>query len=219
MEAEVQQRTRFTIMQTVVGESFFFASSWEHIYIISSYHLVITTQNNKNKPTLQSGQYILIHQNPSFEAETESTWHVGVHGEYNLVVYRNKQPTPDRPSLAFQSKRPDRPGSLINVATWQRDKNIGMSATLFRAVDFLCETLQGNFTETPLNLPFDQLYLMWREVAQDLWTDIKERFSVVNGPRIQQLKTELADCKQKGLTIVNYYGKLKILWDELANFE
>ncbi|KAK2976865.1 hypothetical protein RJ640_009316 [Escallonia rubra] len=39
------------------------------------------------------------------------------------------------------------------------------------------------------------------EVAQDLWTIIKERFSVVNGPRIQQLKTELADCKHKGLTI------------------
>ncbi|KAK2965325.1 hypothetical protein RJ640_013788 [Escallonia rubra] len=57
------------------------------------------------------------------------------------------------------------------------------------------------------------------EVAHDLWTDIKERFSVVNGPRIQQLKTELADCKQKGLTIVNYYGKLKMIWDELANFE
>ncbi|KAK3019895.1 hypothetical protein RJ639_002944 [Escallonia herrerae] len=33
------------------------------------------------------------------------------------------------------------------------------------------------------------------EVAQDLWTDIKERFSVVNGSRIQQLKTELADYK------------------------
>ncbi|KAK3012177.1 hypothetical protein RJ639_010476 [Escallonia herrerae] len=57
------------------------------------------------------------------------------------------------------------------------------------------------------------------EVAHDLWTYIKEQFFVVNGPRIQQLKTELADCKQKSLTIVNYYGKLKMIWDELANFE
>ncbi|KAK3020784.1 hypothetical protein RJ639_045856 [Escallonia herrerae] len=57
------------------------------------------------------------------------------------------------------------------------------------------------------------------EVAQDLWTDINERFLVINGPRIQQLKTKLANCKQKGLTIVNYYGRLKMLWDELANFE
>ncbi|KAK2983733.1 hypothetical protein RJ640_024086 [Escallonia rubra] len=57
------------------------------------------------------------------------------------------------------------------------------------------------------------------EVAQDLWTYIKELFLVVNGQRIQQLKTELADCKQKGLTIVTYYGKLKMLCDELANFK
>ena len=57
------------------------------------------------------------------------------------------------------------------------------------------------------------------EVAQDLWIDIKERFSVANGPRIQQLKAELAECKQKGMTIVAYYGKFKKLWEELANHE
>ncbi|KAH9697023.1 hypothetical protein KPL71_023424 [Citrus sinensis] len=31
-----------------------------------------------------------------------------------------------------------------------------------------------------------------------LWDDIKERFSVGNGPRVQQLKSELANCKQQG---------------------
>ena len=49
------------------------------------------------------------------------------------------------------------------------------------------------------------------EVAKDLWNDIKERFSITNGPRIQQLKSELVDCKQKGMTIADYYGKLKQL--------
>ena len=57
------------------------------------------------------------------------------------------------------------------------------------------------------------------EVAQDLWEDIKERFSIMNGPRIQQLKAELVECKQRGLTIVAYYGELKKLWEELGNFE
>lgn len=41
----------------------------------------------------------------------------------------------------------------------------------------------------------------------------------MNGPRIQQLKTELVECKQKGLTIVTYYGKLKKLWEELVNYD
>jgi len=49
--------------------------------------------------------------------------------------------------------------------------------------------------------------------------DLKERFSVINGPRIQQLKAKLADCKQHVMTMVNYYGKLKTLWDELEMYE
>ena len=59
----------------------------------------------------------------------------------------------------------------------------------------------------------------YTENAATLWQDIKERFSVANGPRIQQLKAELADCKQKGLSIVAYYGKLKLLWDELMDYD
>ena len=57
------------------------------------------------------------------------------------------------------------------------------------------------------------------EVAKDLWNDIKERFSIINGPRIQQLKSDLTECRQKGITIADYYGKLKQLWDELDNYE
>ncbi|KAJ8628491.1 hypothetical protein MRB53_021798 [Persea americana] len=57
------------------------------------------------------------------------------------------------------------------------------------------------------------------EIAKDLWDDIKERFSVGNGPRIQQLKSELANCQQVGLPIVTYYGKLKQIWEELANYD
>ncbi|GKC77377.1 retrovirus-related pol polyprotein from transposon TNT 1-94 [Tanacetum coccineum] len=56
------------------------------------------------------------------------------------------------------------------------------------------------------------------EIAKDLWDDIKDRFSVTNGPRIQQLKSDLAGCRQKGMTIVNYYGCLKQILDELGNF-
>lgn len=42
---------------------------------------------------------------------------------------------------------------------------------------------------------------------------------MVNGPRIQQIKSEITECKQRGMSIVNYYGKLKQLWDELANYD
>jgi len=55
--------------------------------------------------------------------------------------------------------------------------------------------------------------------ATSLWQDIKDRFLIANRPRVHQLKAELADCKQKGLSIVAYYGKLKLLWDELMDYE
>ncbi|CAL9218576.1 unnamed protein product, partial [Arabidopsis halleri] len=55
-----------------------------------------------------------------------------------------------------------------------------------------------------------------RDVAQDLWEHLKKRFSVMNGSRLQQLKSELACCKQRGLAIEAYYGKLTRIWDNLA---
>ncbi|VFQ70890.1 unnamed protein product [Cuscuta campestris] len=52
-----------------------------------------------------------------------------------------------------------------------------------------------------------------------LWSDLEARFSVVNGPRVQQLKRDLAECKQKNLSVMEYYGKMKKLWDDLADLE
>lgn len=49
-----------------------------------------------------------------------------------------------------------------------------------------------------------QSTMSYAENTKDLWTDIKERFSTVNGPRIQQLKSDLVRCKQDGMTVVAY---------------
>ncbi|XP_071900938.1 uncharacterized protein [Coffea arabica] len=49
------------------------------------------------------------------------------------------------------------------------------------------------------------------EIAKNLWEDIQERFSIANGPQVQQIKGEIAEWKQQGLPIVTYYGKLKQL--------
>lgn len=57
-----------------------------------------------------------------------------------------------------------------------------------------------------------------RDVAKDLWDHLKKRFSVMNGPKLQQIKSELAGCKQRGLSIENYYGKLTKIWDSMASF-
>jgi hypothetical protein len=49
--------------------------------------------------------------------------------------------------------------------------------------------------------------ISYRENVQDLWEDMKERFFVMNGPRIQQLKSDLAGRMQGRMMVVAYYGK------------
>ncbi|XP_023642613.1 uncharacterized protein LOC111831695 [Capsella rubella] len=55
--------------------------------------------------------------------------------------------------------------------------------------------------------------------SHELWTHLQKRFGTKNGQRIQRLKTELATCRQKGLAIETYYGKLSQLWRSLADYQ
>ncbi|KNA05415.1 hypothetical protein SOVF_190600, partial [Spinacia oleracea] len=54
--------------------------------------------------------------------------------------------------------------------------------------------------------------------VKDMWDDIKERFSIGNGPRINELKHQIANCEQQGDSVVTYYGRLRKLWEELAAY-
>ncbi|KAG7578844.1 Zinc finger CCHC-type [Arabidopsis thaliana x Arabidopsis arenosa] len=55
-----------------------------------------------------------------------------------------------------------------------------------------------------------------REIAKDLWDIIKKRFSVKSGARLQQLRNSLANCKQNGSTVDEYFGRLTKLWDWIS---
>ncbi|XP_074277366.1 uncharacterized protein LOC141601004 [Silene latifolia] len=52
----------------------------------------------------------------------------------------------------------------------------------------------------------------------EIWDELKERYTTRNEPRVHQLKSELNELKQGKLTIVEYYTKLKGVWDELASY-
>ena len=59
---------------------------------------------------------------------------------------------------------------------------------------------------------YDDAYLLWKH--------LKERFSDVNGPRVQQLKSNISRCEQSAdMSVSTYYGKLNVLWDELSHHE
>lgn len=52
--------------------------------------------------------------------------------------------------------------------------------------------------------------------ASQLWSSLKQRFSVGNKVRIHQIKAQLAGCRQEGQSVLEYYGRLCTLWEELA---
>ncbi|KAH7567201.1 hypothetical protein JRO89_XS07G0030900 [Xanthoceras sorbifolium] len=49
----------------------------------------------------------------------------------------------------------------------------------------------------------------------DMWEDIRQRFSVGNRPRIHELTSQLTRL-EGGDSVVDYYGKIRMIWDELA---
>lgn len=55
--------------------------------------------------------------------------------------------------------------------------------------------------------------------AQKLWESLRFRFSVKNGTRLHQLQDEITNCKQNGQTVLEYYGRLTKLWEELQNMK
>ncbi|KAK6150364.1 hypothetical protein DH2020_015296 [Rehmannia glutinosa] len=52
--------------------------------------------------------------------------------------------------------------------------------------------------------------------AKELWDDIAKRFGDCNGPMIYQLERDIANMNQRNIFVVEYFTKLKKLWDELA---
>jgi hypothetical protein len=58
--------------------------------------------------------------------------------------------------------------------------------------------------------------VIYCNLASDIWSDLKERFSQVNGPRMFQLEQDISTLVQGTMPIATYFTKLKGLWDELS---
>lgn len=60
---------------------------------------------------------------------------------------------------------------------------------------------------------------MYIESSKELWDDLTERYAQTNAPLVFQLKRNLANLKQENLSVVDYYAKMKRLWDEIQSVE
>lgn len=55
-----------------------------------------------------------------------------------------------------------------------------------------------------------------KEVAKDLWDHIKRHFAVNISALFQQLRGQLAACRQSGSSVNDYFGRLTKIWDAMA---
>ncbi|XP_020265950.1 uncharacterized protein LOC109841405 [Asparagus officinalis] len=60
--------------------------------------------------------------------------------------------------------------------------------------------------------------IAYEETAKAIWEDLRDRFSIVNAPRIHELKGQIASTRQNGMSVMAYYTQLKSMWDELYNY-
>jgi len=50
-----------------------------------------------------------------------------------------------------------------------------------------------------------------------MWMNLEQRYAVTNIPKVHRLKASMAECKQGGMEVVDFYAKLASLWSELEN--
>lgn len=55
--------------------------------------------------------------------------------------------------------------------------------------------------------------------AHKLWENLKTRFSVGNKVRVHQLMAKLAMCHQDGQAVIDYYGRLAKIWEEIQIYK
>jgi hypothetical protein len=61
--------------------------------------------------------------------------------------------------------------------------------------------------------------IIYIDSAADMWTDLQDRFSQLNGPRIFQLQQNMSSLSQNNDSVSTYFTALKGLWDELDNHQ
>lgn len=55
--------------------------------------------------------------------------------------------------------------------------------------------------------------------VEEIWCDLKSRYSHGDLLRISALQLEASSIKQGDLFVIDYFTQLRIIWDELENFQ
>ncbi|XP_042035043.1 uncharacterized protein LOC121781364 [Salvia splendens] len=59
--------------------------------------------------------------------------------------------------------------------------------------------------------------IMYLDDAYEIWSDLKERFSIGDSARLYQLRQQLVSLSQGNSDVSSYFTNLRIVWDEFKN--
>lgn len=66
--------------------------------------------------------------------------------------------------------------------------------------------------------PKIQAGIIYKDTTLEIWNDLKETFCKGNGPKIFNLQKQIAELHQSEAFITDFFTLLKVLWDQLQNF-
>lgn len=199
----------------------------QHVSIVPDENQSI--HNNSGLSTVNPGD---IHQTPVNSGESSRIFspldaNFVDNNSHPLFLHNN-----DHPGLVLIAKKLTGPD---NYAPWSRSMQIALNARNKFGI------VNGSFKKPASTSP---LCLQWERVndlvitwilnsvvddisdglnyvttAAEIWTELAERFSSVNGHRVYQLMKDIHSQEQGNRSVEVYFHKLKGLWDEYAVLE
>nr|GMC86442.1 UBN2_3 domain-containing protein [Ipomoea batatas] len=170
--------------------------------------------NNSNESTINTGYGSAIQQQPSivpFDAENPYYLHssdgTGTTLVGNVLTgIDNYNPWARAMTMALKGRNkfcfvdgslPMPDVAHPDHASWHRVNNMVMS--------WILNSIHSSLANT----------VLYSTDAASAWTDLQERFSTANGPRIYEIEKRISTFSQRDASIADYHNHLSALWDEL----
>ena len=151
-------------------------------------------------------------------------------------------PTWEKPSSPYFLHSSENPGLILvnqplteeNYATWSRAIIYALDSK--NKIDFVDGTIKAPTSSSDPIFPTwkkcNIMVLSWLinsmskdlissviylNTAQEVWIDLKNRFSQSNGLRVFELRRMVSTLSLDNLSVSSYYTRFKVIWDELVN--
>lgn len=162
-------------------------------------------------------------------------------GDDNSALSHTNPSTAIDPTSSIYYLHPsDNPGALITSVLLKRDNytewatELSNSIQAKRKLGFINGTFTKPTSEPDLSrwMATNSMLVGWIRTSIDpkirstvsfvheahkLWENLQRRFSVKNGVRVHQIREAINTCQQNGQSVIDYYGRLSKLWEELDN--